>query len=91
MEKTFEELKKAVSTSEKERIGQQVGAILFALVSLARDWGLNAETLLRQANQEFIQRAEQMDRELGIPDRELDQVAEDGPERSCPKGKVKEE
>jgi MazG family protein len=91
LEKTFEALKKAVSTSDKERIGQQVGEILFALVGLARDWGLNAESLLRQANQEFIQRAEQMDRELGIPDRELDQVAEDEPERSCPRGKIKEE
>jgi MazG family protein len=91
VEKTFEELKKAVSTSDKEEIGQQVGEILFGLVGLARDWGLNAESLLRQVNEEFIQRVEEMERELGTSDRELAQVEEDEAERARAKGKIKEE
>jgi MazG family protein len=91
VEKSFEQLKEAVSTSDKERIGHRVGEILFGLVSLARDWGLNAESLLRQVNQEFIQRVEQMERELGTPNSQLDQMAEDEAERSCAKGKIKEE
>lgn len=91
MERTFEELKKAVSTSDKEKIGQPLGEILFDLVGLARDWGLNGESLLRQVNEEFIQRVEEMERELGTSDRELDQVAEDEAERARAKGKIKEE
>jgi uncharacterized protein YabN with tetrapyrrole methylase and pyrophosphatase domain len=91
VEKTFEELKKAISISDKEKIGKQVGEILFGVVHLAKDWGLNAESLLRQANQEFIQRVEEMERELGTSDRELDHVAEDEAERSHAKGKIKEE
>jgi MazG family protein len=91
VEMTFEALKKAVSISDKEKIGQQVGEILFALVGLTRDWGLNAESLLRQVNQEFIHRAAQMEGKLGIPDRKLDQGADDEADRSCAKGKIKEE
>jgi MazG family protein len=82
VERTFEELKKAVSTSDKEKIGQQVGEILFDLVGLARDWGLNAESLLRQVNEDFIQRVEEMER---------DQVSEEEAGRSRAKGKIKEE
>jgi uncharacterized protein YabN with tetrapyrrole methylase and pyrophosphatase domain len=70
VEKNFKELEKAVSSSDKERMGQQMGEILFGLASLAGDWGLDAESLLRQANQEFIQHVEKMEQELGTPDKE---------------------
>jgi tetrapyrrole methylase family protein/MazG family protein len=89
--KNFEELKKAVSTSDKEQIGQQMGEILFGLASLARDWGLNAESLLRQVNQEFIRRAEERDQALDGLDKGLDQGAVDDAERSQTKDKNKEE
>ncbi len=82
VEKTFEKLKKAVFTSDKEEIGQHVGEILFALVGLANNWGLNAESLLRQVNEKFIQGVEEMER---------DRVTEDEAERSHGKGKIKEE
>jgi tetrapyrrole methylase family protein/MazG family protein len=89
--KDFEELKKAVSTSDKEQIGQQMGEILFGLVSLARDWGLNAESLLRQVNQEFIRRVEEKEQALDGSDKGLDQGAVDDAERSQAKVKNKEE
>lgn len=68
----FEELKKAVSSSDKERIGRKMGHLLFGLASLARDWGLNAEDLLRHANQKFIERVEEMEQELEALDVEPD-------------------
>ena len=91
LERNFKELKKAVSTSDKERLGQEMGEILFGLVSLAREWGLNAENLLRQANQAFIQHVEKMEQEFEDSDRMLDQGAADDTERSNPKVKIKEE
>ena len=80
VEGIFQELKKALSTSDKEKIGQPMGEILFGLVDLARAWGLNAESLLRQVNEEFIQRVEETER---------DQFSEE--EQSHVKGQIKEE
>ena len=37
---------------------------MFSLVNLARHWGLNAEHLLRDANQKFIKRFREMEAEL---------------------------
>ncbi|UCB47695.1 MAG: hypothetical protein JSW56_11015, partial [Deltaproteobacteria bacterium] len=91
VEKNFEELKKAVSTSDKGQIGQQMGEILFGLASLARDWGLNAESLLRQVNQKFIQRAEEREQALEDLDKGLDQDAVDATEGPQAKVKNKEE
>jgi uncharacterized protein YabN with tetrapyrrole methylase and pyrophosphatase domain len=91
VERNFQELKKAVSTSDKERIGQEMGETLFGLVGLARDWELNAESLLRQANQEFIQHVEKMEQEAEDTDTVLDQGAADDAERSQAKVKINEE
>ena len=91
MERDFKELKKAVSASDKERIGQQMGEILFGLASLARDRGLNAESLLRQTNQEFIQRVEGMEQALEEVDTKADQPAVEDAGRSQTKVKIKEE
>lgn len=91
VERHFKELKKAVSTSDKEWVGQQMGEILFALASLARDRGLNAESLLRQRNQEFIQRVEKMEQALEEVDIKVDQPAAEDAKRSQCKVKIKEE
>jgi MazG family protein len=63
VERNFKELKKALSTLDKDRIGQHMGELLFRLASLARDRGLNAENLLRQANRDFIQKVEKREQE----------------------------
>ena len=91
VEKTFERLKRAVATSDKATIGQQVGEILFDLAGLANDWGLNAESLLREVNEAFIHRVEQMEKECGTWDRDVGQVEEDEAGRSRTKGKFTEE
>jgi tetrapyrrole methylase family protein/MazG family protein len=91
VERHFRELKKAISTSDKEWIGQQMGEILFALASLARDQGLNAESLLRQTNQKFIQRVEESEQTLEEADLGGDQPATEDATRSQAQVKNKEE
>ena len=54
VEEEFEALREAVSEKQEERIGERIGDLLFSLVGLARQRGLNAESLLRGKNQEFI-------------------------------------
>jgi MazG family protein len=91
VERDFKELKKAVSASDKERVGRLMGELLFGLASLARDRGLNAESLLRQANQEFIQRVDKLNQALEEVDAEVDHPAAGVAERSQAKVKIKEE
>ena len=91
VERHFRELQKAVSTSDKEWIGQQMGEILFALASLARDQGLNAESLLRQTNQEFIQRVEEKEQAMEEADLRVDQPAAEDAKPSQAEVKIKEE
>ncbi len=59
----FEALEEALSGSNREQMGQVLGELLFDLANLARERGLNAESLLRRANQDFIQRMEKMEGE----------------------------
>lgn len=55
VEARFEKLKQAVSSEDKKQIGREMGELLFGMANLARDWGLNAEDLLRETNQRFIE------------------------------------
>ena len=57
-------LRSAISGQDSERIGEEIGDLLFVLVNLARHSGLNAEDLLRYKNQVFVERFERMEREL---------------------------
>jgi MazG family protein len=69
IEETFGKLRDAALGSEKERIGESAGDLLFNLVNFTRQWGLNAERLLRNANRSFLeclQRAEEELKVLGI-------------------------
>lgn len=54
VEEGIEALRVAVSENEKGRVGERIGDLLFSLVGLSRHRGLNAESLLRSKNQEFI-------------------------------------
>ncbi|MBU2498559.1 MAG: nucleoside triphosphate pyrophosphohydrolase [Proteobacteria bacterium] len=55
VEERFEGLKKRFLEGDREGIGEKAGDLLFALVNLTRSWELNAEHLLRAANQKFIE------------------------------------
>jgi MazG family protein len=56
-------LRAAITGQDRERIGGEIAGLLFALVNLARHWGLNAEDLLRGKNEGFLERFEKMERE----------------------------
>ena len=64
IEARFEKLKQAVSSEDKKEIGKEVGELLFGMANLARDWGLNAESLLRESNQRFIERVNETEKAL---------------------------
>ncbi len=48
-----EELKQASRGQDPAKVGEWIGALLFDLADFARQWGLNAEHLLRTANRGF--------------------------------------
>lgn len=60
----LEHLRSAISGQDRERIGEEIGNLFFALVNLARHWRLNAEDLLRRANEAFLERFEKMKQRL---------------------------
>lgn len=64
VEARFEKLKQAVSSEDKKQIGREVGELLFGMANLARDWGLNAEDLLRESNQRFVEGVNEAEKAL---------------------------
>jgi uncharacterized protein YabN with tetrapyrrole methylase and pyrophosphatase domain len=79
VEEGIEALREAVSENEKERIGERIGDLLFSLVGLSRDRGLNAESLLRGKNQEFIASLTAMEgeRPISVSERNAGKPGED--------------
>jgi MazG family protein len=59
-----EELKRAVHSDDEQAAYEEMGDLFFSLVNLSRHWGMNAEDLLRSANQKFLDRFEQMESHL---------------------------
>jgi len=60
----FYELEEVLTAKDRDRIGEELGDLLFSLVNMARHWGLNSELLLRDANQKFLKRFQKMEKEL---------------------------
>jgi uncharacterized protein YabN with tetrapyrrole methylase and pyrophosphatase domain len=58
----FEKLKSAVTREDRNLIRDAMGRLLFSLSNLTRHWGLNAEELLRLANQEFVESFENIEK-----------------------------
>jgi len=58
------ELEKALSNQDPAGVQEEMGDLFFSLVNLTRHLDLNAENLLRDANQKFIQRFQEMEKEL---------------------------
>jgi MazG family protein len=48
---------KAMERGDHARLGEEMGNLLFQTAGVAREWGMNAEHLLRQANQRFMDRS----------------------------------
>ena len=49
----FEDLRRIIAEGDKERLGKIMGDLLFNLANLLRTFGLNAEDVLRLANNHF--------------------------------------
>lgn len=85
VEEEFEALRKTIHRQDREKIGEETGDFLFTLVSLTRHWGLNAENLLRLANQGFIERFKEMEEELKSVGIDLDKATVDEKNRAWKK------
>lgn len=70
----FEKLSDALKAEDQEEIGEETGHLLLSIANFARHWGLNAETLLRDANREFIERFIEMEAELRAAGTELSEA-----------------
>lgn len=56
LDKVAEEIEEVRKAPSPQARGREVGDLLFALVNLARHWGVDAETALRQASRRFYDR-----------------------------------
>lgn len=61
----FERLSGARERGDRDAVGKETGELLLDIVHLSRQWGLNAEDLLRGANREFIGRCKNIEEERG--------------------------
>ena len=59
-----EELAHALGQESKRRAEEEMGDLLFALANLARKMGIEPESALRQANEKFTARFEQVEKRL---------------------------
>lgn len=74
MEKVDEELEEtrsAIREENEERVGEEIGDLLFAVVNLARKRGHDAEALLERATDKFVTRFHAMETELAAQGHEL--------------------
>ncbi len=63
VQKRFEKLRTSLAEKDKDLVGEVMGDLLFDIAGLARVWRLNAEDILRLANQRFLERFEAMEKE----------------------------
>jgi tetrapyrrole methylase family protein/MazG family protein len=56
VQQTFRRLNDRVANGEKGEIKKAIGSLLFSLAGMARDEGCNAEHVLREVNQAFVDR-----------------------------------
>jgi len=63
VQERFEKLRDALAEKDKDLVGEVMGDLLFDIAGLARVWRLNAEDVLRLANERFLERFEEMEKE----------------------------
>jgi len=67
VEKVREELaetEELIGSGERERLGEEIGDLLFAVVNLARKCGFESEELLHAANRKFVNRFQAVEQGL---------------------------
>lgn len=58
------ELRQVVAAQQRERLEDEVGDLLFVAVNVARYLGLDPEVALRRTNRKFVERFQEVEREL---------------------------
>lgn len=69
-----DEVAEALETGDADRVAEEIGDLLFAVVNLARRERLDAELLLHHANVKFVQRFRQVETALGEAGKTLDEA-----------------
>lgn len=64
LEEELAELRQAQAAGARERLEDEVGDLLFVLVNVARKLGVDPEVALRRSNRKFIERFQEIEREL---------------------------
>ena len=62
-----DEVSEALAAGDPEKLGEEIGDLLFAVVNLARKEQLDAELLLAHANAKFVRRFRQVEDQLRDP------------------------
>jgi len=70
----FGETKEAIRSRQEERIEDEIGDLLFAVVNLARKSKIDAETALQRATDKFVARFNRLEDELKKRGRKLGEV-----------------
>lgn len=64
VEEELREIKKTLKYENKNRFGEEIGDLLFAIVNLARFGGVDAEDALNSATKKFVKRFKRIEEEL---------------------------
>ena len=74
VEEELGETKEAIRSQQQERIEDEIGDLLFAVVNLARKCKIDAETALQSATDKFVARFNRLEDELKTRGRKLGEV-----------------
>jgi uncharacterized protein YabN with tetrapyrrole methylase and pyrophosphatase domain len=74
VEEELRETKEAIRSQQQERIEDEIGDLLFAVVNLARKCKIDAETALQAATDKFVARFNRLEDELKTRGRKLGEV-----------------
>ena len=77
----LDEVKEAASSKDRDRIGDEIGDLLFSVTNLARHFGIDPERALRGTNAKFERRFRAVEQALGEQDRSLDEASLEDMER----------
>lgn len=64
IDKVFEELEEVRQAENKDELSKEIGDVFFALVNMARWYGVDAETVLRETNLRFRRRFDYIENEV---------------------------
>ena len=70
MREELDEVEAVAEINDKERVAEELGDLLFAVANLARKFGVEAESALRDANLKFTRRFHYVEKraaEDGVP------------------------